>query len=280
MQALEEITACSRYELAAPSAARSLLGLIAGRAPFAADLPAPDLIIGAGHGTHLALLCARRARGGRTVVLMRPSLPLCLFDFCLIPEHDAPPPRPNVIPTRGPLNTVTPAARRETGAGLILIGGPSRHYGWDNDALLEQVRGVTADRGRHWCISDSPRTPADTRRDLAGLAGSNSEYVPYNRCAPGWLEGQMARAEVIWISRDSMSMLYEALTSGAAVGLLNVPPRRESRLTRAAGKLIEAGLVTPIQDWQGGAQPAPPVTPFNEARRCAALLLANLGSTS
>jgi mitochondrial fission protein ELM1 len=279
MQALEAITACSRYELAAPPAARALLGLITGRAPFAADLPDPDLIIGAGHGTHLAMLCARRARGGQTVVLMRPSLPLHLFDFCLIPEHDNPPARPNVIPTRGPLNTITPAARREKGAGLILIGGPSRHYRWDSNAMLEQVRALIADPERHWRISDSPRTPGDTRRDLAALAGAGREYIPYDRCAPGWLEEQMARAEVIWISRDSMSMLYEALTSGAAVGLLNVPSRRESRLTHAAGDLIEAGLVTPIQAWLSGAQPVPSPAPLNEARRCAALLLAKVGQT-
>ena len=39
------------------------------------DLPEPDLLIGAGHRTHLPLLIARIACGGRTVVLMRPTLP-------------------------------------------------------------------------------------------------------------------------------------------------------------------------------------------------------------
>jgi len=273
MLALGKITACSCYEIPAPSAGQALLGLIRGRASFATHLPAPDLIIGAGHGTHLAMLNARRARGGRIVVLMRPSLPLNLFDYCLIPEHDNPPSRPDVIPTRGPLNTIQPAARREAGTGLILMGGPSRHYRWDSDAVLEQIRALTTESGRHWYISDSPRTPAATRSALAALSGADREYVPYDRCARGWVEEHMTRAEVVWISRDSMSMLYEALTSGAAVGLLNVPARRVSRLTRATGKLIESGLVTTFQDWRNGTQPTAPATPFDEARRCAALLL-------
>ena len=73
-------------------------------------LPTPDLLLGAGHHTHLSLLAARRIRGGKVVVLMRPSLPPGLFDLCLIPEHDAPPARPNVLATRGALNRIQPAA--------------------------------------------------------------------------------------------------------------------------------------------------------------------------
>ena len=35
----------------------------------------PDLLVGAGHATHLPMLACRRACGGRTLVLMKPSLP-------------------------------------------------------------------------------------------------------------------------------------------------------------------------------------------------------------
>ena len=40
------------------------------------DLPTPDIVLGAGHRTHLSLLAARRVHRGKAVVLMRPSLPL------------------------------------------------------------------------------------------------------------------------------------------------------------------------------------------------------------
>ena len=58
------------------------------RFPAADNLPAPQLIIGAGHATHWPMLAARRERGGRIVVLMKPSLPRAWFDLCIIPKHD------------------------------------------------------------------------------------------------------------------------------------------------------------------------------------------------
>ena len=95
----------------------------------------PDLLVGAGHRTHLSLLAARHNRGGRAVVLMRPSLPLTLFDLCLIPEHDLPPVGPNVLATRGALNRIRPSSTLEPDRGLLLIGGPSAHFGWDDAGL-------------------------------------------------------------------------------------------------------------------------------------------------
>ncbi|MEZ5579447.1 MAG: ELM1/GtrOC1 family putative glycosyltransferase [Candidatus Competibacteraceae bacterium] len=76
----------------------ALLALAGGRLTAWPDLPVPDLLVGAGPGTHLSLLAAQRR--ARAVVLMRPSLPLALFDLCLIPEHDTPPVRVNVLATR------------------------------------------------------------------------------------------------------------------------------------------------------------------------------------
>ena len=40
----------------------ALLALAGGRLTAWPDLPAPDLLVGAGHGTHLSLLAARRRR--------------------------------------------------------------------------------------------------------------------------------------------------------------------------------------------------------------------------
>ena len=52
------------------------------------DQQKPDLLIGAGRRTHLAMLMARWRYGGRIIVLMKPDLPRFLFDLCIIPEHD------------------------------------------------------------------------------------------------------------------------------------------------------------------------------------------------
>ena len=124
-------------------------------------LPSPDLLLGAGHRTHLSLLAARRSRGGKAVVLMQPTLPLYLFDLCLIPEHDGIAPRKNVVLTRGALNRIRPSDRQESGQGLLLVGGPSAHFGWDAKALHDTCRGDC--RCRCCCSLDAWRHRAVPR---------------------------------------------------------------------------------------------------------------------
>lgn len=257
-------------ELAAVRAAAALGALLRGRFPPAAALPDPDLLIGTGHGTHLGLLAARRARGGHCVVLMRPSLPAALFDLCLVPEHDAPVAATNLIITRGPLNRVRAGAHQAPGPDLVLVGGGSRHFRW-SDAVLAQIGAVLAQPGE-WLVTDSPRTPAAARTALRGIAGDR--YRPWERQHPDWLAEALPAARRIWVSADSLSMLHEALSTGAAVGLLELPPvRAEDRLARAVARLCAERLLTRYSDWQGGQALAPPPAPLAEADRCAALLL-------
>ena len=48
----------------------------------------PDLIIGAGHKTHIPMVIAKSMCGGMLVVLMRPSIPIRLFDLVVTPKQD------------------------------------------------------------------------------------------------------------------------------------------------------------------------------------------------
>jgi hypothetical protein len=131
------------------------------------NLPAPDLIIGAGHRTHFTVLAARRAHGGRAVVLMQPSLPLGWFDLCLIPEHDRPRDRPNVERTYGVLNTVLPASHAAPDRGLFLIGGPSAHHAWAEARMVEQI--LTVLRGDRADSVDADDVAPHPRIDCGGV---------------------------------------------------------------------------------------------------------------
>ena len=62
------------HKIAAPPRLTCWQGLLSNRFPPGIGLPKPDLIFGAGHRTHLAVLAARRAFGGRSVILMKPTL--------------------------------------------------------------------------------------------------------------------------------------------------------------------------------------------------------------
>jgi mitochondrial fission protein ELM1 len=257
-----------------PGAARALLDLLTGRCAAGATLPDPDLLVGAGHATHLPLLAARRARGGRTVLLMRPSLPASCFDLCLIPDHDGVPERGNVVLTRGPLNAMRPGPGRGAAGGLILIGGASRHYAWPEATLLDRLRSVLATPGP-WTVSDSPRTPASTRDRLRALPGIR--YLPWETGDADALARELAGAASVWITADSLSMIYEALSAGAAVGVIELPGARAGdRIAEALHRLRADGWLTGFGDWRPGSPLPPPPAPLAEASRCAGIVLDRL----
>ncbi|WP_176491111.1 MULTISPECIES: mitochondrial fission ELM1 family protein [Microbulbifer] len=198
--------------------------------PHLSSLPQPDFIVGAGHRSHWSVLFARRYFGGRSVVVMRPSLPLHWFDFAIIPEHDRPPPLQNVILSQGALTEPLPRGRRRPGKGLILLGGPSKHFSWDASDVRQHLQRLLAEP-LDWTLSDSRRTPEGT---LSGLPAAAGEICHWRDCPPGWLAEQLAQAEQVWVTGDSVSMIFEALQSEARVGVIPLPSRRPANKVRAA----------------------------------------------
>ncbi len=244
----------------------------------------PVLAVGAGQRTHLPLLAVARHLGARSIVLLRPSLPAPLYDLCLVPEHDLAP-RPgkgkgalpaNVIPTRGVLNRLRPTTEGRGEEGLFLVGGPSRHHDWLDREVVRQIALIVArDPGRRWIVATSRRTPRPFLEVLteAGLEGV--QWVAPGCVDRAWLPRRLARAGVAWVSEDSVSMVYEALTAGTPTGLLRVPRRRPDRLTRGLALLLSEGRVGLAPDpttGLGGRSPreGPPLA---EAERCAGLVL-------
>lgn len=232
-------------------------------------LPRPQLIVGAGHRSHWPLLLARRQFGGRSVAIMRPSLPIGWFDFAIIPEHDRPPALPNVILSRGALAEPLPAGRVQQGSALLLLGGPSKHFAWDAESVERQLQTLLA-APLDWLVSDSRRTPADT---LARLPAGRAAICSWRDCPPGWLPEQLARAEQVWVTGDSISMVFEALQSRARVGTVRLPSRRRVNKVRGAiQRLVDRGVITDRVDDVG--QPVgPPREPLDEYIHCARALL-------
>lgn len=276
--ALRDRAAIEVHEPARAARLPALLYWAAGRYPPGADLPAPDLIIGAGHATHLSLLAARRARGGRCVVLMKPSLPCRWFDLNLIPEHDAVPDCASVVTTRGVLNRIRPAPVKDRALGLFLIGGPSRHYDWQDEHMMDQVRSVVSHFPNHrWELTTSRRTPpgwlAYLRQHLEPGLLRRLSLHDWRELDPDWLVQRLPLADSVWVSEDSVSMVYEALTAGAAVGLLDVPAKGRNRVSTGTRTLLQNEQVVRYADWLAGKKLVPMREPLDEAGRCAEVIL-------
>ncbi len=233
---------------------------------FAASrkFPISDYVIGAGHGTHLALLALSKASGASSIVLMKPGLPMSWFDWCVAPEHDflKSPNRSHLILSKGALNRVIPK-EGERLEKWFLIGGPSKIHGFDEARLISQIRELAHDGT--WQVADSRRTPSDFLRKLEHEI-PNLPFFPHHETGPGWLAEKLSSAAEVWVTEDSVSMVYEALTGGARVGVLEMPRLKpDARVIRGLEKLKAEGYLM-----GAGARKMPRLA---EADRCAALIL-------
>lgn len=274
LQALARCISVEAYEIRAQNVRWPAFSWLSGTAPWARQLPDPRLIIGAGHATHVPMLAARRARGGKIIVLMKPSLSPGLFDLVVVPAHDRVKPAPNIFVSQGVLNPILPSADKDPGSGLILLGGPSAHHGWDSDVVLPQLSTIIArDTAIYWLVTTSRRTPQGFTRQLEALSGSHVRIIPFEQTKPGWIGQRLAKAERVWVSEDSVSMVYEALTAGASCGLLQLPRRGKSRVSRGIDRLLRQGIVTAFRDWEASGRMKASGIRFNEADRCAAQIV-------
>lgn len=234
----------------------------------------PQLILGAGHGLHLPMLWLRLRRGGRIVVLMKPSLPARLFDLVLVPEHDLARAAANVLRTQGMLCPVPPAdaVAPARDLGLVLVGGRNRYFAWRNDRVARQVDAVVrAMPELEWVITDSRRTPDGFGAALELPAGAR--FVPWESTESDWLQHRLAQARCVWVTADSASMLYEALSAGAQVGVLELPSLRpNSKLHRGIERLEEISSIV-LSTTTARLDLAPRVHPMRESQRCAEALL-------
>jgi len=269
VQALGRLMPIAVRDIPALSEPQALRSLVTGLFP-GSDGSSPAIIVGAGHGTHLTMLAAQRACGGKTVVLMNPGLPRRYFDLCLVPWHDGVAEAPNVLLTVGALNAMDLSSEQSRRTGLILIGGVSPHYRWRNRGVVAQVRDIIGRcRDVVWSMTTSPRTPVTTVDLLRETKALDLDFVAFDEAPLDWLPSRLRRAGQVWVTPDSVSMLYEALTAGAAVGLLDLEPIRTGRVARGVEELHRQGMVVRYAEWQAGRPLHRPTTQLNEAARCA-----------
>jgi mitochondrial fission protein ELM1 len=253
----------------------SWLDVLRRRYPGPEPARAPDLVVGAGHGTHRDVLALKRRYRAFSVVLMNPSLPLAWFDAAIVPRHDIPVARrERILLTDGVINTVRPAENPDPTRGLILVGGTSSHYDWHSERIAHEVLDLVARfPGVRWQLTDSRRTPPEFLAALGEPLPDNLTVNPHQQTPAGWVATQLRRAGCVWVTPDSVSMVYEALTAGAPTGLFDLAPRRRGRIVRGMEQLLAGAMVNRFSDVIAGRPMQPPAKPLWEAERAALWLL-------
>ena len=198
-----------------------------------AKLSRPDLIIGVGHRVHLSVLVAKFLFGGKSIVIMKPSIPVHWFDLCIIPKHDQYNGKGLVYRTNGALCDIKNRGQKKSNKGLILIGGLSKDFIWNKDSVLKQIMQlVTNNPNIKFELTTSRRTPIDFSLDLEILKTNHDNLslnykenlkisFPKNQ-NKNWIQERMSEAKFAWITEDSISMISESLTAGQLVGIIKL----------------------------------------------------------
>lgn len=212
-----------------------------------------DFIISCGTSLAPVNFLLARENLAKSVVIMRPSiLSTKRFDLVIMPRHDRPPRRKNVVTTEGALTLINEAYLKEQSQNLLklslpggqaglparqvpsafsiglLIGGDTRQFKLKKDTalkIIKQVKAVSEELNADILITTSRRTPAEVE-DLI-----ESELKDYSRCKllviankkniPEAVGGILDLSTIVITSPESISMISEAANSKKYVLVFN-----------------------------------------------------------
>jgi len=238
-----------------------------------------DLVIGTGTRTHSTVLNIKKHFQIPAITCMTPGRHLRhLFDICFVPEHDGSRKRDNYFFTCGAPNNCVDKKQHQEKKGLILLGGvDDNSHTWDSNVIGKKIAQIISrEKDINWVISSSPRTPQVTIERMKNITNNadNVLFFDYKDTHKGWIEKQYKECATVWVTSDSISMLYEALSSGCRVNMIQMPWKKNSgKFKRNEDLLIEKSLVTPFSSWEREEVKQPVLSHLNEAQRCADYIL-------
>ena len=206
----------------------------------------PDYIFGVGSHTQLrVLLLGKVYPQAKTVILMKPNFPFMWFHYAIIPEHDGVEASAHVITTKGALNPIVNEQRHQKNRMLIALGGSSKRHQWNEEKVLASIDEIVKNHPQADIIlTTSRRTPNAflTHLNETPLA-SHLHIFPVEHTPQGWIFEEMQKAEAVWVTEDSVSMIFEALTAGCKVGVIEIERLKSDRITQLLDQLLSNDLL-------------------------------------
>ena len=214
----------------------------------------PNIIIGAGNNTHQLMLKAKKEHPlAKTIVLMKPSLrPTQWFDIAVVPDIDTyyfgkP---DNVITTQGVLSKYSDQDPKPK-TGLIVIGGKSRHFLFRKKVVQQQIEWILNDlyQDYEWKITTSPRSPDLSLPKHPG----NAKFFSWKDTDENWLSNEIKQSEITFLTPESVSVLYEALSTKTQVYVFHHElhaddhGQRQTKVTKNITKLKKQNLIGYIE---------------------------------
>ena len=200
----------------------------------------PIILIGAGHVVYSKILRSKKYIEKLTdqdifsIAVLRPSYKLNSFDLIVAPEHDFRKgnlPK-NVISFQGSLAATSQVPIDENKA-IIAIGGPSKHYKFDQEILMKQLHYILSMHPKHKIkIFNSRRTPDTLNVELKNELNNypNSKFIHLNSPESDSFQETLNESALKFVTPDSSNLVFEALSTQGQTYLIQIENPRYRRI--------------------------------------------------
>ena len=200
----------------------------------------PTILIGSGHEVYSKILQAKKylkktiSKDLFSIAVLRPSYKLSSFDLIIAPEHDFRKKRipENVIPFQGSLSATSQNPVDENMA-IIAIGGPSKHYKFDQEILIRQLQYILSVHPKHkFKIFNSRRTPEVLNLKLKDELNKypNAKLIDLNSPESDTFQGSLNESALKFVTPDSSNLVFEALSVNGQTYLIQIESQKYRRI--------------------------------------------------
>ena len=200
----------------------------------------PSILIGAGHDVYSKILQAKKylkkytSKDIFSIAVLRPSYKLNSFDLIVAPEHDFRKRRlpKNVILFQGSLASTSHDPVNEN-KGIIAIGGPSKHYNFDQEILMNQLHYILSVHPKHeFKIFNSRRTPDALNLKLKNEIDNypNVQFIHLDSSESDKFQDSLNKSSLKFVTPDSSNLVFEALSAKGQTFLIQIERSTYTRI--------------------------------------------------
>ena len=204
-----------------------------------------DLVIGAGHKTYGLLLNTKKYQKNncKAIAILTPTFSRDQFDIICTPIHDNNKLKDldNVIYYEGSLSKVS---LRETDDNTIMvaIGGKNKHYQFNDEHILSQIDYfISLNSSKNCYLFNSRRTSTSFNKRISNLVKNNTniKFIDFNSDSVTSFESILHKSSMKLITRDSVNMVYESLSSSGETYLIDMKAKKnDGKVVKIINKLI------------------------------------------
>ena len=204
-----------------------------------------DLVIGAGHKTYGLLLDTRKYQKNncKAIAILAPTFKRDKFDIICSPIHDSNKLKDlnNVIYYEGSLSKVS-LEEADSNIVMVAIGGKNKHYQFNEEHILSQIDYFISLNTNKYCyLFNSRRTSTTFNKRLYGLVKNNPniKFIDFNSDSVTSFESILHKSSMKLITRDSVNMVYESLSSMGETYLIDMEAKKnDGKVVKIINKLI------------------------------------------